>query len=379
MPSRTRTRLAYQNSGTAKVFVNGQLNSESSAGATFSDRCEDVIGDFGKDHRLRMNQWRIRKLDPYNGNTRSNAGDNTYVQYSGFVPSGFEAYTGHVTLPSIPSGLSTQVLSRTNPSRAYVDLPLFVYELRELPELIKFAGDTLLKKGASAYLSYQFGWKPLLSDLRKSLDFASQFNKRAKEIKRILEKGGVTYTVKLGRDNSIKSDRWVMSSLGADTIRADVMRFTSREVWGSVRWSPDPTRAPPTTDEAIMNLARRAVLGLTIDASTLWNAMPWSWLIDWYSNMGDFFEANRNIVPVQPGNVTIMSQTSTISNVTPASSYPFLTGGTMNLEYISKDRDVFSGATLNAGLTMLDARQTSILAALGITRLRGSGAFPGRR
>lgn len=128
-----------------------------------------------------------------------------------------------------------------------------------------------------------------------------------------------------------------------------------------------------------MNLARRAVLGLTIDASTLWNAMPWSWLIDWYSNMGDFFEANRNIVPVQPGNVTIMSQTSTISNVTPASSYPFLTGGTMNLEYISKDRDVFSGATLNAGLTMLDARQTSILAALGITRLRSSGAFPGRR
>lgn len=47
-------------------------------------------------------------------------------------------------------------------------------------------------------------------------------------------------------------------------------------------------------------LAQRLTYGFTAyeALATLWELTPWSWFIDWFSNVGDFIAAHRNTVPV---------------------------------------------------------------------------------
>jgi hypothetical protein len=37
----------------------------------------------------------------------------------------------------------------------------------------------------------------------------------------------------------------------------------------------------------------RSVLGLRLSAASLWEALPWSWLVDYFINVGDYLDASR--------------------------------------------------------------------------------------
>lgn len=56
-------------------------------------------------------------------------------------------------------------------------------------------------------------------------------------------------------------------------------------------------------------LARKAVLGLTFDGSSAWQLIPWSWLINWGISIGDWFKANRNIIPAELDSLTLLKHT----------------------------------------------------------------------
>jgi hypothetical protein len=62
---------------------------------------------------------------------------------------------------------------------------------------------------------------------------------------------------------------------------------------------------------------RRSLLGITIDASTVWELIPFSWLIDWGFNIGAFLKANRNIIPAQLSYVTITEHSVHRANFKP--------------------------------------------------------------
>ena len=90
--------------------------------------------------------------------------------------------------------LVTQALANVNPSNPLVDVPLFLFEFKDFPGMLKNAGDILsgirnISKGINpkhandGFLAYQFGWAPLFSDLRKLLNFAKEFEKRQNFLK----------------------------------------------------------------------------------------------------------------------------------------------------------------------------------------------------
>jgi hypothetical protein len=56
------------------------------------------------------------------------------------------------------------------------------------------------------------------------------------------------------------------------------------------------------------NLANDLILGLTRGQilPNIWEALPWSWLIDWLTNIGDLIEANNNQFAVPVNKVNIM-------------------------------------------------------------------------
>ena len=151
----------------------------SSAGTTtttywndFSEVCDDVVGDKGGNHPLILERKstfaRMTMTGTYNG--------QLYVG----MPVTYYRSIGHLALPPRPSDadLTTDVIAISNPSKPMVDLPVFVFEMLDLPELLKNTGDLLLKpksqtardaisgmlndpKVASTFLTWEFGWAPL--------------------------------------------------------------------------------------------------------------------------------------------------------------------------------------------------------------------------
>jgi len=182
----------------------------------------------------------------------------------------------------------------SDPGRPMYSFGQAIAELRDLPRLLKLAGDTFLQKGGSSFLSYEFGWKPLISDVRKLFDFSSSIRKRLEFLKKtegqpikrqrllfdLRGTPGTTRTQSVGNAGygqvSIKagtyavSDDWWMRAWYKSTIKFDIPDDIPE--W---RWEREAT-----------NILR----GTHVDGSLLWQITPWSWLIDWFSRVGEIVE-----------------------------------------------------------------------------------------
>nr|QDH88563.1 MAG: hypothetical protein H3BulkLitter171370_000001 [Leviviridae sp.] len=277
-------------------------------------------------------------------------------------------YTG-VSHPGVsaPSGLSVaDLLSRSNPSQPIVDVPVALAELRELPDLFRIAGRTIAQKIASGNLNYQFGWKPLLGDLGNLLGVQASIDKRVAHLSRLHENGGGSYKADVGT-NTLPGTKtlWAFPP-GGGTMWVRHTGFCRR--WISVSWIPsyDPRTEMPDLNQ-IRQQAFRSVLGLTVDLSTAWELLPWSWLVDWFSNLGNILAARRNLVGFVPGACYTMTHTERHSNFTLEGS-SVLTHTYPYLHQVVKERVPTSSSSISANVPFLSGRQLGILASLAVAR-----------
>lgn len=222
--------------------------------------------------------------------------------------SGDGGYHGHWSLTTKSDGeYATETMKRTNPSRPYVDLGTFVAELKDIPGLIETTGRGLAKFLAANNMRYNFGLSPVVGDLFKMLNFQTQVDRRVDELNR-LKTRGLRRTVDLDRISKTDSGNPIVQSYGAFLLDYTTWS-TAQVVRGHARWKP--TSPLPDTANGIRYLANRAVKGLTLDFSTAWELVPWSWLADWFSNIGDYIAAHRNIVDAECTTIAIMRHTTT--------------------------------------------------------------------
>jgi hypothetical protein len=214
----------------------------------------------------------------------------------------------HLTLP--PTTLTAaKVAARTNPSRPVVDVPVLIAELGDVPKLIRLAGRTIYGKAGSAYLSWQFGWAPLLGDLNKLLDFGSHVSNRVQEIKRLNSRGGLKRRIgPVNHENVLQSTGWGVSETKNGWVSVYSRRETRRKQWATARWR---STVPNISEAHAQILATRSTLGLDLTMSTVWEALPWSWMADWFGNVGDYLMGSRNTVPAQLVSCCVMTHTRT--------------------------------------------------------------------
>jgi hypothetical protein len=240
-----------------------------------------------------------------------------------------------------------------------VDLPVALLELKDFPSLLKDSGKFFYKKAAGANLKYQFGIKPLASDLAHMILFADVVNKRAIELNRLAERG-LRRRIDIGEYEAEQfHNNVVVQSLFAFRER-DVTRKTKQKVSGYVEWKPT-AESYPTSPASIRRLAMKAALGLTVDFSTAWNLIPWSWLVDWCSSAGDYFTASRNIVPSTHGPVQVMRHTTTVH------TFPAIGDiSACNCTTETKTRRRATPTPFSAHLPFLSKKQMSILGSIGL-------------
>lgn len=272
-----------------------------------TETCSDVIGNYPNPNGFTHLKGSWSK-SVWNGDNEKPGLSNIKCDNWPFV----NANTPVPNYPPVEDDTSTmtKLLARSNPGTASLQLPVSISELRDLPKMLRNAGRTVAGKGANAYLSYQFGWKPLISDLSKLLDITAQTDKQLEKLNRLTSQNGARFRANLGT---------VTGSGGLGSAVAESQAFFctgsysdngSRHRWGSCRWFPTALAKVGKDNDAKRSLARRIAIGLhpTQGLSNLWEALPWSWLVDWFSNLGDYIQATNHGIAVPSSTACIMTQ-----------------------------------------------------------------------
>jgi hypothetical protein len=329
--------------------------------------------------------------------------------------------------------------AKARPGNPVASVAQFVAELRDLPQL-PFKNVFLRKKKGrrlksavpfkdipkrlreqafnykslgSEYLNVQFGWMPFISDLRKMYNLWHDIDRRMAQIIRendktirrratvesqsTIERGGSVTSLKpvTQSDNaSIWDPNWstvvprpLEGVNGAPpnfgwTGRSayTVTRTVEEKVWfsGHFRY-----HIPDVGSSQWNRAARLMLFGAIPTPETVWELTPWSWLIDWFSNVGDVISnASPNAVgfPIcldscimHHVKTSTEYRTDTYVNPPATTSSNYWTGGDFSFTSTYVDEIKSRGASgnpfgLGVKLSSLTNYQLSILAALGVSR-----------
>lgn len=303
MGSRTRERvLARCAPGARRVYLFGSLNSTTIGNTqpTSLENCADTTSPSPyPDHALTLTK---RWSDPLTISGSVTSGIYR-TEYDGYTVPDKSQYSSTPN-PSVVGWAyyRTKFLANVNPSNPTVDVPVFLFELRDFPRMLKQAGDVLRGKtkpsdAAGAYVAYSFGWAPLISDVSKLVGLSKVVNDRFKYLSKISAKGGARIKRKLeDTTNTLSTAVYTVSPpTGSIQNALDATQVTTErmKVWGVARVASHPS--PVQLDDPNM-LAARSALGLNVSAASLWEALPWSWLIDYFVNVGDYLDATRGFI-----------------------------------------------------------------------------------
>lgn len=277
------------------------------------------------------------------------------------------------------NNLAWEILSKTNPSVPHVSVPTAVGELKDLPGLVEGYGKGLLRACVNGYLSWRWAIKPMISDLRKLLRFQKAVNERLTWLYRL--RAGETLRKRVVLSVTAINDS--PSSVFIDTtgcwiVGTAQLRYVQKS-WGTAQWKllPDST-LPEVGSRELNRLAWELTFGITSHEllATAWELTPWSWLADWFSNVGNVIAATNNSVGCTWGDVCYMrtsqaNRVVTYGSGSDADQLAALAGQEYYAATIRKERYVvFPVLPLPVPqLPILTNGQWSILTALAAQRL----------
>jgi len=378
--------------GSAVRIDNGTListNLNSRYWPSFPMRASTCVDDLGrdKDHPLAITHIDRRLNSPLNGLITINA--TTTREFKNYYPSWIaNDPLGHLSTPSIPTDavIATAAVGRSNPSRPYVSIPNFVYELKDLPGMIKEIGNlkhlgkarkslpAAVKGSASYYLSYQMGWAPLIRDLSDILGFQSAIDKKIRELHQLYDNGGIQRKVRSPQWSEVVSSNggsFPVESLITSSITVKSQKITRRKKWATVRWYPSQLPDHKYSDQELAHLARQLVFGVKSPSiKQVWDAIPWTLLVGWFTNANDFMNSLSNVIPLSHSAPCVMTQTETTLSWNRTDSVTNVTGGDSVTFYTTKERSIQTGSLLSATLPFIGGAQLATLAALGIQRFK---------
>lgn len=286
--------------------------------------------------------------------------------------------------------------NKFRPTRPGVDLGQSIGEAKDIPRMLRTtakgfhglwrsmggsATEFAPKRVADHWLNTQFGWLPFLSDLRGLYETTKNLDRRLKRLRRYngkWEKRGGSFdteqskTVNYEVDNTI--GLWPAASGVLDSTGGYYRRTTtiSRRCWFVARFRYYIPGKPDSWHWKARAIAM--LYGLAPSPSLLWELTPWSWLIDWWSNAGDCIaNVSSSIIDNLAAKYAYVMRHS-VGTLDYHGANRLLDGrlitGHWKIEYERKSRAAASPFGFGLSTGDFTARQWSILAALGLTRLR---------
>jgi hypothetical protein len=311
------------------------------------------------------------------------------------------------------SGLGAEGWSRSIPGSPILSLGVSIGEMKDLPRMLlgakKFFSNLshlglkfsktpkrvadLKNSGwnpGDDYLNLQFGWVPFVRDLYGALTFQEKLAKKLAALKKGNGRNRRYYRLLRNEhwEKAVNPAQPTFTSLapvistfaypsGAIEPR-DVKQIYSKRAWFEAAF----TYYIPELDDPSANLTKLKfdLLGLSLDPVVIYNLVPWSWLIDWFTNTGAIVR-----------NAVLMSRYHVVARyayVMKSEETTFVQSGTHDMfigtnssvvgrlsaessrKRVYRRREVANPYGFGVTDASLSAYQWSILIALGLTRLR---------
>lgn len=297
---------------------------------------------------------------------------------------------------------ASNALKQTMPTKSAASLVQALAELRQdLPSIpLATINNARTLRGLAGeaggnYLNAVFAWQPLVQDVLKicravvySADILNQYERdQGRQIRRSFNYPDVSTVNETLEGNDHLIDGYVVSSYNqgksygiygndSDLARGNyfLSTTTTTSYWfrGAWMYYLEEGTTPIERINRSAQLAKK-LLGIKLDAETLWELAPWSWLIDWFTNIGDIISINSGIandsLVLRYGYFmrrTTRRLNATHSGVTFRSYTPGPIYFQAKLEEKRRMRSTPYGFGLNT--ETFNAQQWAILAALGLTK-----------
>lgn len=270
------------------------------------------------------------------------------------------------TAPYVPSWNGINALIETKDFR---HLPS---QLRDIGYkwLDKYGPGAKAKSIADAHLIGTFGFLPFVNDLKSLLKFQDASDKRVSSFKGLTGPQGRSYSRQTDLDTSSLVDYGTRYFSGhyAASEQFRLKLQTVRKSWGSVNWRIPKDHMPPEGSGREKLLAATIANGLWLTPDTLWQALPWTWLIDWFSNIDDFIKISGNVLGASSGQYCLMTTDRTKPIIEHSSNVRVSVFGSSGVTHLRR-RGVFT-VYPEVHLPFVTAEMGAILTSLTTQRLK---------
>jgi hypothetical protein len=295
------------------------------------------------------------------------------------VPIDPRSYWGSIDNTAVKQQLAWRILSETNPSEPHVGVPAMLGELKDLPSLVQGWGKSLLHDIAQGVLTWRWAISPMISDLRAICSFVKAVDKRLEMLYALRDKRTLRRRCHLGEGRVSKvnySSNYLMHSNGGG-VKGERYESYTYKMWGSAQWKLLPDSPLPTMGFGpLRTLAIELAAGVNSHGAlaAAWELTPWSWLIDWFSNVGDIISATNNSAGLTWSKICIMRESTSDIHAKPdkfQSDYWASPTGEYRCQRKLKERYVTAPVipVPLPYLPIIDGGKWSILASLASLRL----------
>jgi len=295
------------------------------------------------------------------------------------------------------AGALTQALLRVQRTEPIVNLATTGLELvEEIPRLLKETARRILDKSgrlrapkrdspgqgpsdlAPGYLAYQWAIRPLVNDIRKMLSLQKSISERVRYHRKThrtkRSNGGLPPLF----DLVSSGNKWGYATYAPYLQWMTDNSYTeiTNRCWYTAHLEPQMQLADILSEQMNRDyqLGRRSN-GL----ETLYELLPWSWLIDYFTNLGDMIRLTNNMMPYKVTSLCIMAHLSLDMRMVPSRDYSTYYNQNVVLndgfeKYEKKVRAVYNNPTASLAFSpILSDTQLLNLAALGVSALSGRG------
>lgn len=389
--ARVRTFISPRGSAGLAYFSGGA----SASNSPYASRVviSDVIGNPKGDNPFFLSRKKLLRIGRINGSRKYLSYD---IIYRNAVPDC--VHDGSIIPPATPfMGLTKALNSKIqdgNPGSSDFSLPNFLFELKDVPGMLKHAGrrardlskslghppvrqvPSLMrreKRLAEDWLNYNFGWVPFFSDLSEIAGLADNLAKTHNMLRKATERSGyISRKAELGSELHMDTQpNFHYESFVLSPWYATATTATETKQWAVTKWKSEPYPYKSISDDKSRR-ALRLALGADLSFENVWNALPWSWLVDYFTDLSDIINIRSNRFGIGYDSTCLMTHVKAIRVVHPKPDpQGYRKAGPSAGLHETKKREVLSLSNLpSSGLSLLSGRQLGNLAALSVAKIR---------
>jgi hypothetical protein len=246
----------------------------------------------------------------------------------------------------------------------------------------------LAKDVPNEYLSYHFGWKQLYKDIS---DLLTLPEKQAKKISFLIRRSGKSTTLRSKRDILSGSsgvsgfEYYAMEGEGSLETSSRIIREAQVRLVVNCIWDFPPINSVQFREDLYLKRT-----GIEPRITDIYNLIPWTWLIDWFTGLGNYVELidiinhdpkliNWGLIScsIKGRLVTDFNSKSTISSQSGTGGPPIVTNQIVDNRHTSfYDYECITRSDV---ATILDVKLTSVPATLTPYQMSILGALIAQR